>query len=82
MRRIAKNKKVNALDILSDGKNIILTFNCADKYYILELDSYSSQTRLFYLSEKEHEEMGNVIEFTNGEIYFGIPGKIVKVMIK
>lgn len=80
--RIADGGHVNTLDMLSDGRNVLHTFVCEDKYYILFINMDTYATRLYYLTDEEHENLGDAVEYHNGQIIFGVPGKLVKIVMK
>ncbi len=54
--RIAEEGYVNTLDILSDGRNVLHTFNSGDRHYVLIVNTDTYTSRLYYLTEKEHEK--------------------------
>ncbi len=73
---------VNTLDILSDGRNVLHTFNSGDRHYVLIVNTDTYASRLYYLTEEEHENLGDAVAYHNGQIIFGVPGKLVKVSMK
>lgn len=80
--RIAEEGYVNTLDILSDGRNVLHTFNSGDRHYVLIVNTDTYASRLYYLTEEEHENLGDAVAYHNGQIIFGVPGKLVKVSMK
>lgn len=80
--RIADEGYVNTLDILSDGRNVLHTFNSGDRHYVLIVNTDTYASRLYYLTEEEHENLGDAVAYHNGQIIFGVPGKLVKVSMK
>ena len=80
--RIADEGYVNTLDILSDGRNVLHTFNSGDRHYVLIVNTDTYASRLYYLTEEEHENLGDAVAYYNGQIIFGVPGKLVKVLMK
>ncbi|HBY15624.1 MAG TPA: hypothetical protein DEG90_00665 [Porphyromonadaceae bacterium] len=80
--RIAEEGYVNTLDILSDGRNVLHTFNSGDRHYVLIVNTDTYTSRLYYLTEKEHENLGDAVAYHKGQIIFGVPGKLVKVSMK
>ena len=80
--RIADEGYVNTLDILSDGRNVLHTFNSGDRHYVLIVNTDTYASRLYYLTEEEHENLGDAVAYHKGQIIFGVPGKLVKVSMK
>ena len=80
--RIADEGYVNTLDILSDGRNVLHTFNSGDRHYVLIINTDTYASRLYYLTEEEHENLGDAVAYHKGQIIFGVPGKLVKVSMK
>ncbi len=80
--RIAEEGYVNTLDILSDGRNVLHTFNSGDRHYVLIVNTDTYASRLYYLTEEEHENLGDAVAYHKGQIIFGVPGKLVKVSMK
>jgi hypothetical protein len=80
--RIAEEGYVNTLDILSDDRNVLHTFNSGERHYVLIVNTDTYASRLYYLTEEEHENLGDAVAYHNGQIIFGVPGKLVKVSMK
>ncbi len=80
--RIAEEGYVNTLDILSDGRNVLHTFNSGDRHYVLIVNTDTYVSHLYYLTEEEHENLGDAVAYHKGQIIFGVPGKLVKVSMK
>lgn len=82
MQRIAKEGKIYSLNMISEGKDIAISFFCKDMFYILTMkyDDLSSY-RLFKVDKKASESLGVLVAMNDNSLIFGIPGKLLKIRI-
>lgn len=82
MRRISDEGKVYSINMLSDGKDIAITFFCEDIFYILMLEYDDLSTyRLFKVDKETLKSLGALVTVTDGCLVFGEPGKLLKLKI-
>lgn len=82
MQRIANDGKIYSLNMISEDKNLAISFFCKDMFYILTLkyDDLSS-CKLFKVDKKTLDSLGRLVAINDNSLIFGVPGKILKMKI-
>lgn len=82
MRRISEEGKIYSINMLSDDKDVAVTFFCEDMFYILMLEyDNRSATKLLKADKKTLESLGSLVAVKDGCLVFGEPGKLLKLKI-
>lgn len=83
MRKIADEGKIYGMNMVSDNKHLVLSFNCDDDFFIMLLDKNRlDEMRLLKMDNSQMEKFGSFLGINNGSLYFGGEGKIFKVDLK
>lgn len=82
MRRIVDAGMVYQLKILGEKNLLCLVFHCGDKVYADLIDTNNNESRLYYLTREEVDELGEPVCINNGRLVFGTEDNLVFIMLK
>lgn len=82
MRKIAEEGKIYSTNILSEGKNLAISFFCKDDFYVIKCkyDDLSTH-KLFKVDKNTLESLGALVALKDGSFIFGKPGKLLKIKV-
>lgn len=82
MNRILKEGKIYSTNLLSDGKDLVFSFFCKEDFYLMKFryDDLSTH-KLLKVDKDTKATLGNLVSLKDGCLYFGEPGKLLKIRV-
>lgn len=82
MRSIVKNGKIYSTNMLSEGKDVAVSFFCNEDFFVMRFryDDFSTH-RLYKVDKDIVESLGTLLAIKDGCFIFGKPGKLLKIRV-
>lgn len=82
MHSIAEEGKIYSTNILSEGKDLAISFFCKDDFFVMKFryDDFSTH-KLFKVDKNTLESLGALVALKDGCLIFGEPGKLLKIKV-
>lgn len=82
MRSIEEEGKIYSTNILSEGKDLAISFFCKDDFFVMKFryDDFSTH-KLFKVDKNTLESLGALVALKDGCLIFGEPGKLLKIKV-
>ena len=82
MRSIAEDGKIYSTNMLSDGNDVAVSFFCKDDFYVMKFRYNDlSAHKLFKVDKNILESLGTLVSMKDGCLFFGEPGKLLKIRV-
>lgn len=82
MRSIAEDGKIYSTNMLSEGNDVAVSFFCKDDFYVMKFRYNDlSAHKLFKVDKNTLESLGTLVAMKDGCLFFGEPGKLLKIRV-